>query len=658
MHAWADTVLFEARGLQVRVEGVSAEVTSEVEAVVEGQVALTDDTTVTPPLADDLTFFLLLRYRELGYRDAVVRWDVVGGVALLRVNEGQRYSVGTITYEGNVSLPEADLTPYLLRPTHERVGPSVKTTPFVIADLKAGSELVQRYYHAEGYLDAVVTPPAFRPQPESQTVDVLVKVKEGQHYVFGSLLATGSLEGAEREVENQFKDLSGQPFNEVRVETLRKNIVGIYEQRGHYEPTVVAEVTRRSGGSVPVTYRVDPGPLYRIGQIDIAPAFSRGTRRILRSSFKRAAGHLYSPSELEFLTRHSLDSAMFSRLEVDLEPNADNTLTLDITGEEAPRTTLTASLGYDTFLGPFARAEARRVNVMDTGNSMRFRGEYSLLSKSAAIKWLDPAFLESAHSLDTELGAQSFTIFDYERRTLNLRTTLKKRWNKYISTDVYAEGSLNDTLSDVLTPEELGPTEYNLGIFGARIMLDFRDSPLLPTRGWVSSLGLAYTSGDTSYLRSEAMFAYYQRLSKKFRVAIGLRSNALHMTDGPENVPIDLRVFNGGATSVRSFPEREMGPRSRSGKTPLGGLMSQTGSVELSYEVRPNLELALFGDAGNLSEAVVNPFSAPEGLRYAIGLGIRYKLPIGPLRLDYGFNPDRKRGEPFGALHFTFGFAF
>ena len=45
-------------------------------------------------------------------------------------------------------------------------------------------------------------------------------------------------------------------------------------------------------------------------------------------------------------------------------------------------------------------------------------------------------------------------------------------------------------------------------------------------------------------------------------------------------------------------------------------------------------------------------------MRYAIGLGLRYKLPIGPIRLDYGYNPDRHANEDTGAFHFSFGFAF
>jgi outer membrane protein insertion porin family len=652
-------VMIDSRGLQVRIDGVGEDTMSDVKALIEDQITLTNDNTVSPPLADDLSFFLRILYRELGYREVEVNWKAGNGLAVLQVNEGERYSVGEVSYLGNNSQTESELTEYLLRPTHERVGNSAKT-PFVYADLQEGAELVQRYYHAQGFLDAVVASPIYNDQPQSHKMDVRLKIQEGQRYVFGKVSATGAPGKSEREIEKLLHELPGQPFNEVKVETQRKNIIGVLQQRGHYAPTVITDATRTPGtnGVVPVVFRITPGPIFRISEVDIAPGLSKGAERIIRSGFSRASGKAYSPSELEFLTRKSLDSGIFSRLDVKPIPSADNNLKLDVSGEEAPRTTLSASLGYETFLGPFARAEARQVNVMDTGDSASVRAEYTTRGTNIGIKWLDPAILESAYSLDAELGAQSLFFFDYERRTLSLRTSLKKRWNKQISTDAFVETSINDSRSDALTPDELGPAEYGLGVIGTRITLDYRDSPVLPMRGWVSSLGIASASGDTSYLRSDASIAFSQRISKKYRGAIGFKSSALHMTDDPENVPIDLRVFNGGATSVRSFPEREMGPRSRKGDTPLGGLMSQAASIEISYDLRPNLELALFGDAGNLSDTVDNPFSPPAGVRYAIGLGLRYRLPIGPLRLDYGINPDRQAGEPFGAVHLAFGFAF
>ena len=65
---------------------------------------------------------------------------------------------------------------------------------------------------------------------------------------------------------------------------------------------------------------------------------------------------------------------------------------------------------------------------------------------------------------------------------------------------------------------------------------------------------------------------------------------------------------------------------------------------------------AVFVDAGNLLPDADDPnFS---DMRYGIGAGLRYKLPIGPIRLDYGVNPSPREHEDIGAFHFSFGFAF
>ena len=78
--------------------------------------------------------------------------------------------------------------------------------------------------------------------------------------------------------------------------------------------------------------------------------------------------------------------------------------------------------------------------------------------------------------------------------------------------------------------------------------------------------------------------------------------------------------------------------------------------MEYTFPIWGEILGAVFVDAGNLL-----PNAEDAGLtdmRYAIGVGLRYKLPIGPIRLDYGVNPDPRADEAFGAFHFSFGFAF
>jgi outer membrane protein insertion porin family len=151
-----------------------------------------------------------------------------------------------------------------------------------------------------------------------------------------------------------------------------------------------------------------------------------------------------------------------------------------------------------------------------------------------------------------------------------------------------------------------------------------------------------------------------QRWFQQSAIAFGARAGIIHSltTSGPGEataIPIDERFFNGGADTVRSFGERELGPHDNHGH-PVGGEFFTVFNVEYTFPILGELQGAIFTDAGNLL-----PSSEDIGLndmRYAIGAGLRYKLPVGPIRLDYGVNPDPRPDEDFGAFHFSFGFAF
>ena len=149
---------------------------------------------------------------------------------------------------------------------------------------------------------------------------------------------------------------------------------------------------------------------------------------------------------------------------------------------------------------------------------------------------------------------------------------------------------------------------------------------------------------------------WFERSSLGFGARVGI-VHSLNNT-GPDEattLPIDERFFNGGATTVRSFGERTLGPLDPKGN-PIGGEFYTVFNIEYTFPIYGELEGALFFDAGNLLPTSEEP--GLDDIRYGLGGGLRYKLPIGPIRLDYGWNPDRAPGEDFGAFHFSFGFAF
>ncbi len=653
----------ETQGLHVRITGVNPDAVAEVRSVVEQQASLVKDTTITAPFTDDLAFFLDQRYRQLGHPDVKVAWQIKDGLAIIDVSEGIHYDVGVVKCEGEFSLKEKEITSYLLRPTHERLGKKSGTIPFIAPDLSAGAGLVQRYFQSEGYLDAEVADPAFTPHPDTGRQDVTLTIKEGALHRFGTIQVTGERAEAAEEINALTAGLGGQPYSEVRIETVRTGITGALQAKGHYAALVTATpgVEKGSKDHIPVAYHLVPGPVFHFASATPDEALSSGARRILRSAFRPALGDVYSPSRLEFMNRRAMDTGVFTRLDVTPQPGEEGALELKLSGTEANRKTLGVYGGYETFQGPILGVELRDVNLFDSGDAMRVAAEYTGKGINGSLKWVDPAVFNSSWSFDSALSGQTFSVFDYERRTLGLRSGLSRSFTPHITAGLFATASLNDTAAAVLTPAELGPDSYRLATAGASLVFDFRDSPVIPTRGFMASFafegGFDAGGSDTTFLRMDIGLSYHRPLTEKLRVSAGWRASAIQGSGGVDSLPIDLRLSNGGATSVRSFPEREMGERSLSG-TPLGGTLRHIINAELAYEIMPNLEIAAFADAGSLSRTDDNIFSVPDDFRFATGVGVRYKLPVGPLRIDYGVNPDRREGEPFGALHVTFGVAF
>ncbi len=649
-------------GIPISLRGVNPGMDAAVRLVLEKQIGLSGDRAVSAPLADDLAFFVRQRYLQLGYSRVRVDWQVEGRAARLEVVEGPRLTVGRVAFSGIEPAQEEVLRPYLTRQTREREGRLAKALPFVEDDLQAGLGLVLRKIQAEGYLQARVAPLVFQENPAAGATDLRVEVALGSISLFGPIAVEGDAGPLSAAARKQIAALAGQPFSEVRLEGLRQAVKGDLQSRGRFAAEVTSSFQLGEAGAVPAVLLVRPGQLFKVAEVRTDQALGRGAGRVADAVFHAATGQGYDPEALDLLYRRSLDTGIFSQLEVEPIKVGPDRLALSIRGELAKPKTLGFFGGYETFYGPIAGIEARHVNFLDSGNALGLRAELRGTGANGSLQWADPAFLGSRNALGLGLAAESFTFKDYGRHTVSLRGSLTRRLDRHLTAEAFAGATLNAVESDVLTAAELGPTDYGTLSAGGRFTGDFRDNPLNPRSGWLAAASLegGFDQGsdaDISFARSEFSASWYHPLGGAWRMALGARAAALASSGDLAELPIDLRLFNGGGTSVRSFAEREMGPSSASGSTPLGGTATAVLNGELSYLIINSLEAAAFADAGSLG-AADNSLWGNGDLRYALGMGLRYQLPIGPLRLDYGWNPDRHPGEAAGAFHVTFGFAF
>ena len=650
------------------------------------QIATIDQYGLTSARADDAAFFLGLFYKKHGYAHVDVRYEIQGDRLRLDVNEGPLVHLGKIEFSGNNNITTDKLFEYAVGPTRQRYSKLQSSLPFVSTDVEEGADLVQRFYVAEGFVDCTVEKPQYRfVQPD--LVDVVMIVHEGQQYFFGTVEFSGpTIYGAEA-LRGQLVDLLNQPYTDTGVADIPRRLQAYYKARGYYAVKVDAngDIGAAVHGRVPVRITVDPSHVYYFDGVRVS-----GTQQLrpsyLVNRFRKLSGQPYSPDIIEKKFRELMRTGLFNILQINPTPVDGNLLRLDINVEEAKRQQFGFSVGYGSFEGGIFGVQYSNRNLFGYGRPLTTSIEVSQRGYKGDILYEDPYLFESDYSLRGRLSALTFNFDGYSKFELGGRLTLgRKITDQYQVSLVYTGRHVDITSSTIYPIDLLGQTSYFVSSIGFSQTLDLRKNPLVAPRGFVFDNAVDFAASaigsDIDFVRTTARASYYlsfapepvavvggENLEKSgFRqwferslLAVGARAGVIYPLDTAGTIealaiPIDERFFNGGSTTVRSFGERELGPHDRGGY-PIGGEFYTIFNVEYTFPLYGELKGAVFVDAGNLLPQASNP--GFDDMRFGIGAGLRYDLPIGPVRLDYGVNPDPRPTEDFGAFHFSFGFAF
>ena len=674
--------IIEFRGEQVFDE-------KALRSALKEEITTIEDFGLSPARADDLAFFLEVFYRKHGYTKVNVHYVIESGGRLrLDITEGPRFMLHTIVFHGNARESTDKLFDYMVGPTRERYSSLEKTLPFVAADMEEGAHLVQRFYVAEGFLDAVVDPPHYDFQEQSNEVDVVVPVHEGQQYFFGSVTFSGQTVYGAEALRGQLVDLLQRPYTEARVEDIPRRLQAYFKARGYYDVKVEATGAPEEAvhDRVPVQIAISAGPVYHFDGVTVS-GLTRLHPGFVTKRFTRLSGKTYSPDVLDERFRTLMKTGQFNLLQIKPVPVDGHLLRLDISAEEAKSKEFGFWVGFDTYEGALAGVQVGDRDLFGFGRPVTASIEVSQRSYRGEILYEDPFFFDTDFVFKARVFALTFDYDGYSKFELGGRLELSRKITKNDEAAlIFSVRHVKITDSEIRPSFLLGPEDYQVDTIGLTNTLDFRESPYVNPRGFLvgNTLDVASSAlgSDIEFIRGTMRVGYYlpfgpkpltpgvvedqppgtslQRWFRQSSIAFGARAGVIHSlttsgTDEATAIPIDERFFIGGATTVRSFGERDLGPHDNHGH-PVGGEFYTVFNVEYTFPILGELQGAIFTDAGNLL-----PTSEDVGLndmRYAIGAGLRYKLPVGPIRLDYGVNPDPHEFEDFGAFHFSFGFAF
>jgi outer membrane protein assembly complex protein YaeT len=642
---------------KVRFQGNQTLPEDQLRTAISGQIQEIVTQGITPPRADDAAYYLGAHYRKSGFSRVEVTFRIDGGKLTLIVNEGPRSLLRGITFIGNTKYPTAQLYEYMIGATPERLAKEPEQFPFNASAVAGGAERVRNFYVTEGYLDATVDASQIAMSANDTRASVTVRIVEGRRYTFGDLRIIDPRKAypSERLRVALGEDPQG-PFSTGKVVSMQRNLQSFYKGRGYFQATVAAEADpkKSTSGHVPVTFTVASGSLFRFGQTHVTNEKGRLKKDFLPRRFEHLQGKVYDPEKLDETFREMLRTGLFTNLRVNAVPKPGDFVDLDLIVEEAPAKEVGFTLGFGTYDGATVGLRLGDRNLFGNGRPLTFSADWSQRGILGELLYVDPWLFDTRFSLRSRLYSVIRDEEGYSKSSFGLRFDLGRRLAPNLEVAAFLQEE-KVSIDEITIPlDQVGLTSYLLTDVGLTLAYDLRDNAISPTRGFVigSSIDFGLLDSEPAFTRGTLRFSYYLPLGKKCLLALGARGGLISPI--VDQIPIDVRFFNGGANSVRSFAERDLGPKDKAGN-PLGGEFYTVFNAELTFPLWKALQGAVFVDAGNLTDF---DNAGLNDMRYGVGAGLRYKLPVGPLRLDYGVNPSPRADEERGAFHFSFGFAF
>ncbi|MCY2958616.1 MAG: BamA/TamA family outer membrane protein [Planctomycetota bacterium] len=619
------------------------------------------------PVLDDAAFELELMLQELGFREARVETVLerpAGGRPIVRflAEPGVRTRLVRVTTPG---VPESDQKDVrlILRGAGAEGWYSARA-------VEAGASAILEWYRERGHVDAAVAEPRREFTPDGAEARVEIAVTPGPVYrlTHVDVLAEDAEWPASvprARIDDAIADLLGGPYSERVMRTVRGRVANVMGEHGHPDASVVLAKRDLDPTGVGLAFSVRPGPRVRVGAIEFQGQHATD-ESFLRKRVELEEGAWFQRSLLRASLANLARAGIFDRIAIDLAPaasgpSADGTETRDVVVdvEEAAAREFHIEPGYGSYEGLRLGFGARQKNLFGSGRILDFSATVSQLAQRADLSLIDPWILGP----DATAIATLFWNRRQEPSFLRLEQGLELGVSWRLSQDLGLRTSWQYRKSDVSAVEVDAPEfvdDADISEISIAPTWDTRDAFDDPhagqiTRGGVD-LSLAALGSQLEYVRLELEHSRFLPVGPTTTLALSARAGWIAPIGSTDEIPIQERFFNGGENSVRSYSESELGPVDDNGQS-VGGEASTTATIELRQKIWKRVQLAAFVDAGTveLRHEDVFRFTDPG---FGLGLGLRYLLPIGPIRLDGAVNPDPGPGEADGAIHLSVGFSF
>ena len=605
-------------------------------------------------------------YEDEGYFEVQISAEVEkfedGDVKVVfTINEGRRITIDKIVIRGNKGLQDKQIKEamatrerqyFILRGTVQR------------QKLEEDIERILGLYQDHGFVQMRVEKYDVAVDRDRARVTVTIDVVEGAQYRIGAIKVAGVTLLPEEEVRRQLGLKSGEVFSRTALRDGVRNITDLYSTIGRASADVVPRTDQQPGTTIDVSIEITEGPEVYVERINIT-GNTRSEDRILRREIPFVEGDLFTLQKLQRARQRLINLGYFDMVNVTTQPGTDkNRIIVNVEVTERPTGIFSIGGGFssvDSFVGTL---DISQNNFLGRGWQLSLRLRAGANSQQGIISFTEPWLFDRplAAGFDLFNIRREFTEYDYDSLggSLRLSHPFAEYWRWQTSYRLTRDDISDVSSTDPLLKDEEGTRATSAITLG--LTRDSRDIIAAPTKGGftVLTVDFAGLGGDSKFVKTVGSTTYFKPiwlghiLSGRAEAGYGFGWAKDGLT-GREELPVFERFYLGGPNSIRSFKARRISPVDDSG-TRIGGTTEVLGNFEYIIPLPFNFRVAGFFDIGNVY-GFTTKFDLTD-TREAAGAGIRWQSPFGPIRVDYGVNLDRRKGEDFGAIQFSVGSPF
>ncbi len=616
-------------------------------------------------------------YQGRGFNDVSVQFrvdpiDEKRGTArvVFTVNEGVKGAVSKIHFEGNAHFSERVLRKQMKTRGRTPIYFMDKSGRLDEVQLEQDLDKLREFYQDHGYIDVEIKE-ARRERTEKGPMIITIVIAEGPQYHVRKLTVSGYQVAKEDRIRALLKMKEGSVYSPKQLRDDAKAVADAYGSGGYVDLVILPEGTPAGPAQIDVRYNIEEGTRSFVNRINIQ-GNTRTKDKVIRREVLVAPGDVFNTVRVDITKKRLENLGYFAKVETyPEETDIPGRKDLDILVQEKRTGSLSFGGGFSTVdqLVGFAELTQGNFDLFNWpsftggGQKFRLRIQYGTQRRDFILTLTEPYFLDRRLALTGQLFYTEANYLSalYDQRNYGFMTELRKPINAY----VYA--TLGYMLQDIDIFNVAGSApdfiQSQKGSFVeskifSSVVFDSRDNPLLSHKGQRITLSPfisgGFLGGDTQVYALDLEGSQYFHLPKDLILLINGEIATVNQWGNGTEVPIFERLFLGGSNNLRGFPFREVGPQQNG--EPIGGQSMARATVELTFPIIEKARGAVFYDTG-----FVNSSAWSFGFNHIasdIGVGIRLDLPIGPLRLDYGYPLQRDGYNGGGHFNFNVGYQF